>query len=61
MKLIGALKYLMFLIIPILSVLVCVGLRLAQGEQNEELVFGMMVGIALDLIYAIVLAIHGRK
>ena len=57
MKLIAAIKYLMLLIIPTLSVLVCVGLRLAQGEQNEEIVFGLMAGLALDLVYALALAI----
>lgn len=35
--------------------------RVAQGEKTEEIVFGIMVGILLDLIYAIVLLFANRK
>ena len=35
-----AIRYLMFLIIPLVSVLICVLLRLAQGEKTEEPTFG---------------------
>ena len=55
LKIINVLKCLMFLIIPFLSVFICVIFRLAQGEKNEEIVFGVMVGVVLDLIYSIIL------
>ena len=43
-------KYLMFVIIPSLSVFICRVFKVAQGEKVEEIVFGIMVGIVLDLI-----------
>lgn len=54
-------RYLMFLIIPLVSVLVCVLFRLAQGEKTEEVVFGIMLGVVLDLIYLIALLIIKKK
>lgn len=54
-------RYLMFLIIPLVSVLICVLLRLAQGEKTEEVVFGIMLGVVLDLIYLIALLIIKKK
>ena len=51
----------MFLIIPVVSVLICVLLRLAQGEKTEEVVFGIMLGLAFDFIYLIVLLIFKKK
>ena len=38
-----------------MSVLICLLLRVAQGEKNEEIAFGIMVGILLDLIYSVIL------
>lgn len=54
-------RYLMFLIIPLVSVLVCVLFRLAQGEKTEEVVFGIMLGAVLDLIYLVALLIIKKK
>ena len=54
-------RYLMFLIIPLVSVLVCVLFRLAQGEKTEEVVFGIMLGVVLDLIYLVALLIIKKK
>ena len=56
-----AIRYLMFLIIPLVSVLVCVLFRLAQGEKTEEVVFGIMLGVVLDLIYLIALLIIKKR
>ena len=50
-KIICILKYLSFILIPFLSVFLCVFLSIAQGEKNEEIVFGIMLGILLDFIY----------
>ena len=54
-------RYLMFLIIPLVSVLVCVLFRLAQGEKTEEVVFGIMLGVVLDLIYLVALLIIKKR
>jgi hypothetical protein len=35
--------------------------RIAQREKNEEIVFGIMLGIALDFIYSIVLLFINKK
>lgn len=56
-----AIRYLMFLIIPLVSVLVCVLFRLAQGEKTEEVVFGIMLGVVLDLIYLTALLIIKKR
>ena len=56
-----AIRCLMFLIIPLVSVLICVLLRLAQGEKTEEVVFGIMLGVVLDLIYLIALLIIKKR
>ena len=56
-----AIRHLMFLIITVVSVLICVLLRLAQGEKTEEVVFGIMLGLAFDFIYLIVLLIFKKK
>ena len=61
LKIFNILKYLMFLIIPFLSVFICVVFRLAQGEKNEEIAFGVMVGVVLDLIYSIILLLMDKK
>ena len=54
-------KYLMFVIIPSLSVLICLIFKFAQGEKVEEIVFGILLGIVLDLVYLIILLITKRK
>lgn len=56
-----AIRHLMFLIIPVVSVLICVLLRLAQGEKTEEVVFGIILGLVFDFIYLIVLLIFKKK
>lgn len=50
-----------YFIIPIIAILLCKGLKIAQGEQNEEIVFGIMVGLFLDFVYSIILALLGRQ
>ena len=44
-----------FVLIPFLAILVCRVLRIAQGEKNEEIIFGIMAGFFLDVIYGVVL------
>jgi len=60
-KLIEILQNLMFAIIPILSVLLCITLKIAQGEKTEEIAFGILVGLVLDLIYFIILLLKNKK
>ena len=60
MKVRNILKYLLLMIIPIISVVLCMVFRLAQGERIEEIVFGVMLGILLDFIYSIVLLFVSR-
>ncbi len=45
------LKQLIYIVIPIITVFVCRLLKVAQGEKNEELVFGIMIGILFDIIF----------
>ena len=54
-------KYLMFVIIPSLSVFICIVFKLAQGEKIEEIIFGLMLGFVLDLIYLIIFLLIKRK
>lgn len=54
-------KYLMFVIIPSLSVFICLVFKVAQGEKIEEIVGGIMIGLVLDLIYLIIPLITKRK
>lgn len=61
MKFKAVFKYLMFLIIPAISTALCVIFRIAQGERTEEIAVGVMIGIVLNLIYAIVLLVAERK
>lgn len=49
-----------YILIPFLSVLICRLLKLAQGEKNEEIVFGIMAGIILDLILSIIILIRNK-
>lgn len=57
----NCLKALIYIIIPIITVLLCRLLRVAQGEKNEEIVFGIMVGILIDIIFIIVDGLRSRK
>lgn len=56
-KIMNVLKYLMFIIIPFLSVVLCRVFRTAQGESTEEIAFGILLGLVLDFIYAIYLLV----
>ena len=47
-------KYLTYIVIPIISVCMCRILKLAQGEKNEEIIFAIMLGIFLDIVYYII-------
>lgn len=49
-----------YILIPFLSVLICRLLKLAQGEKNEEIVFGLMIGIILDLILSVIILIRNK-
>ena len=60
-NILNILKYLSFIIIPFLSVFLCMVFRIAQGEKNEEIVFGIMLGIVLDFICSIVLLFINKK
>ena len=60
-NILNILKCLSFIIIPVLSVFLCMLFRIAQGEKNEEIVFGIMLGIVLDFIYSIVLLFINKK
>lgn len=54
-------KYSFFIIIPILSVFLCRLFMIAQGEKNEEIVMGIMIGIVLDLLYSIYLLVRSKR
>ena len=48
------LKYLFYIVIPIIAVFLCRILKIAQGEKNEEIISGIMIGIFLDIIFYII-------
>lgn len=52
-----ALKLLIYIAIPIITVVLCRLLKVAQGEKNEEIVFGIMLGLFLDIIFFICLTL----
>ena len=54
------LKYLFYIIIPIIVVFLCRILEVAQGEKNEEIIFGIMLGIFLDIIFCVTDCIIGK-
>ncbi len=56
-KNINIFKYSLFAIIPIISVLLCLIFSVVQGEKNEEIVFGVLLGIVLDFIYSMYLLV----
>ena len=41
------------ILIPVVSVALSLLLRIAQGERLEEVLFGIIVGIVLDIIYCL--------
>ena len=43
-----------------LKQLIYVVMKVAQGEKNEEIVFGIMLGILLDIIFFIIQKIRNR-
>ena len=55
------LKYLFYIVIPIIAVFLCRILKVAQGEKNEEIIFGIMLGIFLDIIFYIIDKLRRRK
>ena len=55
------LKYLFYIVIPIIAVFLCRILKVAQGEKNEEIIFGIMLGIFLDIIFHIIDKLRTRK
>lgn len=55
------LKYLFYIVIPIIAVFLCMILKVAQGEKNEEIIFGIMLGIFLDIIFYIIDKLKTRK
>ncbi|MBR7133317.1 MAG: hypothetical protein IKD04_07265 [Clostridia bacterium] len=59
-KIINIFKYSLFAIIPLTSVLLCLIFSVAQGEKNEEIVFGVLLGIAIDLIYSMYLLVANK-
>ena len=50
----------LYIVIPIITVFLCRLLKVAQGEKNEEIVFGIMLGILLDIIFFIIQKIRNR-
>ena len=50
----------LFVLIPVVSVVLCRLLRVAQGEKNEEIVLGIMIGIVIDLVACFVLFLYKR-
>lgn len=59
------LKYSFFIIIailiPIASVFLSRLFKVAQGEKNEEIVAGLMLGLVLDLVYSTYLCFMEKK
>lgn len=47
-----------YVIIPILTVFLCRLWKVAQGEKNEEIIFGIMLGILLDIIFFMITKIR---
>ena len=61
MKKIQKYSIIVYIVIPIISVCLCRLLRIAQGEKNEEIAFGIMLGLALDLILCAALWIFSKR
>ena len=53
-------RIIFYIAIPIIAVLICRFFKVAQGEKNEEVIFGIMIGILIDLIAAIILSMVDR-
>ena len=45
-------NFLICIFIPVIVVSICRILKVAQGEKNEEIVVGIMIGILVDVVYA---------
>jgi len=60
-KIITTIKYLLYIIIPLLSVMLNVLLKTSQGERNEEIAFGILLGIILDFLYSILILITNKS
>ena len=60
-KILKVLVYILFIIIPMVSVFLCRAFRIAQGEKNEEIVIGIMIGILIDIIYSFILLFVSKK
>ena len=60
-KILKVLEYILFIIIPMVSVFLCRAFRIAQGEKNEEIVIGIMIGILIDIIYSFILLFVSKK
>ena len=54
-------KYLFYIVIPIIAVFLCRILKVAQGEKNEEVIFCIMLGRFLDIIFYIIDKLKSRK
>ena len=46
--------------IPVISVFLCRYFKIAQGEKNEELVLGILLGLALNLLIGIILLLFTK-
>lgn len=51
---------LFYIAIPVVMVILCRVLKVAQGETTEEIAFGIMAGICIDVLLAIVLFVSSR-
>ena len=50
-----------YILIPVLVVMLCRIFEAAQGERNEEIVFGFMCGLVVDLTcYAVRRAVRRK-
>ncbi len=50
MKRLKKIAWLCYIVIPALLAYFCVVFELAQGEKTEEIPFGIMAGLAVDLV-----------
>ena len=46
-------EWFIYILIPFITICLFRILKVAQGEKNEEIVVGIMIGILIDVIYAI--------
>ncbi len=55
LKRINTFKSLLFILIPLLTVFSCLAFKVAKGEIVEEIVFGIIAGVVLDIVVGTVL------